>query len=98
MIMFRDIFNLSLNCFRRFKMEFELTTFLVLRPPVVDLSFIVTCAHQKIKAFYCISFDYTKNALFVKNALFFFLFSVLLSIKKRKEKYTLNPIKLQNLL
>ena len=95
MIMFRDIFNLPLNYFRRFKIEFELTTFLVLRPHVIDLPFIVTCTHQKIKALFChISFDYTTN--FAKNVLFFFLFFVLLSIKK--QKYTLNPIELQNLL
>ena len=42
----------------------------IVRPRLVDLLFIVTCAHQKIKAlFCCINFDYTTN--FVKKMFYF---------------------------
>ena len=68
----------------------------VFRSHVIDLSFIVTGTHQKIKPiFCCINFDYTKN--FVKQCfVFFHLFPF--KCKKRKEKYTLNSIVLKNLL
>ena len=53
-----------------------------IRPCVVDLLFIVTCAFQKIKAYFCrINFDYTKN--FEKNVFLSIFF--LLSIKKDKK-------------
>ena len=68
----------------------------VFRPHVADLSFIVTLTHQKIKAlFCCINFDYTKN-LVKKCFVLFHLFSF--EYKKRKEKYPLYSLKLQNLL
>ena len=39
----------------------EINTFMIFRPRVVDLSFIVTRAHQKIKALFCrTNFDYKK--------------------------------------
>ena len=61
---------------------------------VVYLSFI-TCTHQKIKAlFCCINFDYMTS--FVKKCFVFHFFSF--EYKKRKAKYTLNSIVLQNLL
>ena len=64
-----------------------------IRPCVVDLLFIVTCAFQKIRVYFCrINFDYMKN--FEKDV--FYLFP--LKYKKRQEKYTLNSIMLQNLL
>ena len=72
----------------------------MLRPRLVHLSFIVTRAYQKIKVLFCrISFDYTTNS--VKKCFVFllpFLFFVFLRIKKRKEKYRVNSIMLQNLL
>ena len=68
----------------------------VFRQHVADLSFMVTRTHQKIKAlFCCIDFDYKKN-LVKKCFVFFQLFSF--EYKKRKEKYTLYSIMLQNLL
>ena len=71
---------------------------MMLRPYVVDFSFIVTHAHQKIKAlFCCINFDYITNFVkkcFVFLSIFFFYFEC----KKRKQKYTLNSIILENLL
>ena len=67
-----------------------------IRPHVVDVSFIVTCTHQKIKAlFCCINFDYAVN--FVKKCCFTFYFPSF-EYQERKEKYTLNLIVLQNLL
>ena len=66
-----------------------------IRPCVVDLLFIVTCAFQKIKVYFCcINIDYTKN--FEKKCFSFYLFPF--EYKKRQEKYTLNSIMLQNLL
>ena len=54
-----------------------------IRPRVVDLSFIVILALQKIEALLCfINFDYTIN--FVKNVVFLSIF-FLLSIKKGKK-------------
>ena len=42
----------------------------IVRPRVVDLLFIVTRAHQKIKALFCrINFDYATN--FVKKKIYF---------------------------
>ena len=59
----------------------------MVRPHVVDLSFIVTCAHQKIKALFCrINFDYVKNA--VKKCFVFVSTFFLLSIKKKRKIYT----------
>ena len=53
-----------------------------IRPCVVDLLFIVTCAFQKIKVYFCcINIDYTKN--FEKNVFLSIFF--LLSIKKDKK-------------
>ena len=58
----------------------------LLRPHVVDLSFIVICAHQKIKALFChINFDYATN--FVKKMFFLSIF-FLLSIKKERKRNT----------
>ena len=55
-----------------------------IRPRVVDLLFIVTSAHQKIKALFChINFDYATN--FVKKCCFFFSILLLLTIKKEKK-------------
>ena len=52
-----------------------------IRPRVLDLSFIVTRAHQKIKALFCrINFDYTTN--FVKKYFVFLSILLLLSLKK----------------
>ena len=54
------------------------------RPRVVDLSFIVTRAHQKIKALFCrINFDYATN--FVEKCFVFLSILLLLSIKKEKK-------------
>ena len=58
----------------------------MVRPHVVDLSFIVTCAHQKIKALFChINFDYAKN---VKKWFVFLSTFFLLNIKKKRKIYT----------
>ena len=55
-----------------------------LRPRVVDLLFIVTRVHQKIKALFChINFDYVTN--FVKKCFVFLSILLLLSIKKEKK-------------
>ena len=63
---------------------------------IVDLSFIVTCAHQKIKALFChIIFDYYNK--FCKKMFFslsLFLLGIYINIKK--EEYRLNSIVLQN--
>ena len=59
---------------------------------VVDLSFIVTRLHQKIKVLFChINFDYYEE--FCKKMFFLTFFFV-----QKKEKYPLNSIVLQNLL
>ena len=50
-------------------------------PRVVDLSFIVTRAHQQIKALFCrLNFNYATN--FVKKCFVFLSILLLLSIKK----------------
>ena len=55
-----------------------------IRPCVVDLSFIVTSTHQKIKALFChINFDYATD--FVKKCFVFFSILLLLTIKKEKK-------------
>ena len=55
-----------------------------LRPPVVDLLFIVTCMHQKVKTlFCCINFD-NKTNLVEKCFVFLSIFLVLSIYIKRK--------------
>ena len=57
---------------------------LLLRPRLVDVSFIVTCSHQKIKALFSrINFDYAKN--FVEKCFVFLSILLLLSIKIEKK-------------
>ena len=61
-------------------------TVAVFTPCVADLSFIVTCVHQKIKPLFCrINFGYTQN--FVKECfVFFHLFSF--EHKKKRKIHT----------
>ena len=67
-----------------------------LRTHVVDLLFIVTRMHQKIKAlFFRINFDYYKK--FCKKNVFLSIFFSLKYIKRKKKNKTLNSIGLQNL-
>ena len=59
----------------------------IVRPRVVDLLFIVTRAHQKIKALFCrINFDYATN--FVKKRFIFLSNIFLLSIEKKRKIHT----------
>ena len=59
------------------------------RSHAVDLSFTVSCMHQKIKTlFCCINVDFTTK--FVKKCFSFYFFSF--EYKERKEKFTLNLI------
>ena len=75
----------------RFYFVKESFTTILVRPRVVDLSFIVARVHQKIKALFCrINFHYYEKFC-VKKWLFFFLVYI-------KKKYTRNSIVLQNLL
>ena len=76
-------------------MPFKTTVNWLFRPHVADLFFIVTFAHQKIKALFChFNFDYMAN--FVEKSFVFLFFYF--EYNKRKEKYMLNSIVLQNLL
>ena len=57
---------------------------LIFRSRVVDLSFIVTHVHQKLKAlFCCINFDYTKN--FIKKMFYLSFYFFFFEIKKEKK-------------
>ena len=68
----------------------------IISPHVIDLSFTITGANQKMKTYFvvkalfcCINIDYMTN--FVKKC-FVFLFFFSFAYKKRKEKYTLNDL------
>ena len=89
-IVFEALYNLVPRLYRSKDMKNTyggVALLLKVRPRVVDVSFIATGAHQKIKAsFYRINFDYTTN--FIRKFFLFLYITFLLSIKKERKMHT----------
>ena len=89
-IVFEALYNLVPHLYRLKDMKNTYggaSLLLKVRRSVVDVSFIATGAHQKIKAsFYRTNFDYTTN--FIRKFFVFLYITFLLSIKKERKMHT----------